>query len=122
MKKLHGKVNAHQENYRLTLDWSRFDTTLPAFLLNDVFDMLRGFISFNKMKCDDEIIEYTESKAREYERIFDWVQYNFIHTKIMLPDATTYQKHSGIPSGSFLTSIIGSISNMIMIETLLDRM
>jgi len=73
MKKLHGRVNADRDNYRLTLDWSRFDTTLPEFLLNDVFNMLRGFIDFQKMKCEGKIFDFTESKAAEYERIFDWV-------------------------------------------------
>jgi hypothetical protein len=48
--------------------------------------------------------------------LFDYIKDSFIHSCILLPSGRIVQKHTGIPSGSGLTSLIGSIANMLIIE------
>lgn len=66
-------------------------------------------IDFTRIHTPDGIHCISEQKAERYERIFDWVIDNFINSKIMLPDGTTYIKDHGIPSGSKLTSLLGTL-------------
>jgi len=44
-----------------------------------------------------------EQKANRYKNVWKWIRFNFIYTKIMLPNGEVYTKKRGIPSGSFLT-------------------
>jgi hypothetical protein len=81
-------------------DFSRFDSCVPAFMLRDVFSILRDAIVLDSV----------------LESVWDVVVRDFIHTRIVGPDGNIYQKHRGIPSGSAFTSLVGSIVNLIVSE------
>ena len=81
------------------LDYSKYDSTVPKWIIKRVFEMIKGLF--------DE---------KEHSTI-DWICYEFIHTKIIMPDGTIKQKCKGIPSGSYFTQIVGSLVNMLMIRT-----
>jgi len=82
------------------LDWSRFDSTVPRFLIRFVFGIVR------------------KAFGSEYKNVFDMLEHYFIHTPIMMPDGRVFVKHTGIPSGSRFTAIIGSIANWILIKAM----
>lgn len=81
----------------LTLDFSSFDASVPAFVIRDAFDILRNQF------------DLTPDQDKQWQFIVNY----FIHTPLMLYGEVK-QKHRGIPSGSCFTSIIGTICNMIV--------
>lgn len=101
------------EYVALTQDWKSFDATIPNFIIDEVFKMFKDSIDFTQMKVGNEIQTISQKAAAKLEKVFDWVKWNFTHTKIMLPDGRMVRKQSGIPSGSYFTSLVGSIANAI---------
>jgi len=82
------------------LDFSGFDSSVPAFLIGDAFEILRTHLELDAEETD----------------LFYRLTNDFIHSRIVLPDASMYQKHRGIPSGSPFTSLIGSICNLLILN------
>nr|QXV86361.1 RNA-dependent RNA polymerase [Partitiviridae sp.] len=82
------------------IDWSQFDATVHRFEIHAAFDLLKEHIFFPN---------------KETEQAFEISRQLFIHKKIAAPDGNVYWSHKGIPSGSYYTSMIGSIVNMLRI-------
>lgn len=85
----------------IALDWKSFDATVSTFEINAAFDLLKTLVQFPNI---------------ETEQCFEISRQLFIHKKIAAPDGKIYWSHKGIPSGSYYTSIIGSIVNRLRIE------
>lgn len=99
---LRGKISSMRlGRFWLSSDYSKFDQTIPSWLIWTCFNVIKKF--FPK-SCSTEI---------------DWIAYRFINTYLILPDGSLIQKHKGIPSGSNFTQIIGTMCNMIMLLTYL---
>lgn len=92
------------KKYWTSIDYSKFDQTLPAWLLGLCFDIIKGL--------------YDE----QYHRELSWIAYNFIHTKAILPGGNVVMKDHGIPSGSGFTQIVGTIANMIIMLSYLSSL
>lgn len=88
--------NANTLPYWYCTDYSKFDQTIPDWLIHQAFNFVRSCYSSN------------------YKKIIDWIEYNFIHTKMLLPSGDVVEVHKGIPSGSNFTQLIGSICNYLM--------
>jgi hypothetical protein len=88
------------------LDFSGFDSTVPAFVIGDAFDIVHSHLLLDAEETD----------------LFYRLTNDFIHSRIVLPDASIYQKHRGIPSGSPFTSIVGSICNLIILNYIWIRL
>jgi hypothetical protein len=95
-------VSELQSRFRrvYSIDFSGFDASVPAFIIADAFKILKTYLCFK----DDE------------EELLDRLIHDFIHTRIVLPDCSMWQKHRGIPSGSPFTSMIGSLCNLIVLN------
>ena len=85
----------------VSLDYSKFDATIQAWLIKDVFNFL------------SEYYPPSERKA------FEWISHNFIHMQLLMPDGRIHNLHKGIKSGSYFTQIVGSLCNILMILTYL---
>lgn len=83
------------------IDWKQFDATVSRFEINAAFDLIKEIMYFPN---------YQTEVAFEVSRQL------FIHKKIAAPNGKIYWVHKGIPSGSYFTSIIGSIVNRLRIE------
>jgi hypothetical protein len=69
-------------------------------MLDDVFRVLRTHL---------------ELDANERE-VWDRFVSDFIHSRIITPDGSVFQKHKGIPSGSSFTSLVGSVTNLLLLN------
>lgn len=84
-----------------SFDWSKFDATIPTQVVSTAFDIVEGMLT--------EVPEYMQL-VRRY----------FSTCAIVDPFGRVIKgRRRGIPSGSFFTSIVGSISNLLMITYLL---
>lgn len=96
------QVNSDSE-WIYSLDWKSFDSTVHRFEINTAFDIIKDYIEFPNY---------------ETEQSFEIARQLFIHKKVAAPDGKVYFVHKGIPSGSYFTSLIGSIINKLRIEYL----
>lgn len=85
------------------LDWKQFDASVSRFEINAAFDLIK------------ELVDFPNSST---EAAFELSRQLFIHKKIAAPNGKTYWSHKGIPSGSYFTSVAGSIINKLRIEYL----
>jgi len=85
---------------RFSLDFSGFDSTIPASLIDFAFTVLKS-----------HFVPMSEVQERVWYQIIRY----FIHTPIVMPDASIWRKHHGVPSGSYFTQMIDSIVNYLCV-------
>lgn len=80
------------------LDYSKFDSSICARFIYFAFDVMKTHFR-----------EFVEDEEIAWKRMVDY----FIHTTILMPDGYIYQKHGGVPSGSYFTQLVDSIVNFM---------
>lgn len=98
-------------------DWSKFDKTIPPWLIRDAFRIIEESIDKTKVK-DVEGKIWKVRPWRSHRRWRKMVNY-FIDTPIRMSDGRRFIKHGGVPSGSCWTNIIDSIVNAIVVRYLI---
>nr|UFE16632.1 RNA-dependent RNA polymerase [Brassica campestris chinensis cryptic virus 1] len=87
----------------MSLDWSSFDATVNRFEINAAFDLMKEHLVFPDF---------------DTEMAYELCRQIFTHKKVAAPDGKIYWSHKGIPSGSYFTSLVGSIVNKLRVEYL----
>ena len=85
-------------NSFLSLDYSKYDSTIPAWLIHAAFDILR------------------EISGHDQSDLLNVIERDFIYKNMITPYGVIYARH-GNPSGSRLTAIINGICNELITET-----
>lgn len=88
-------------SFWLSIDYSAYDSTQPAWLLHEAFKVLKA--------C---FVSLTEEEAR----ILEIIEEDYIRKNVITADGVLYITH-GTPSGSALTTIINGIVNELITET-----
>jgi len=92
--------------YYITLDWSKFDSSVQPYEIELAFDLLESMIEFPDL---------------ETLLIFKYVKRLFISRKVAAPDGNVFVRTGGVPSGSYFTHIVDSIINWNRIKYLFKR-
>lgn len=92
--------------HMLTIDYSNYDQSIPAWLIYDAFDVVKE--AFNGGDFD--------------EKIWKIVVHDFIHKVFLSANNRLDYVSKGVPSGSMFTQIIDSIVNRIMVLTYLNSL
>jgi hypothetical protein len=93
-------------------DWSKFDSSIPAWLIRDIFNEMYHWYDFSHV-IDSEQKIWPANAEQSIRRYWKLVNY-FINTPIRLPDGSRYRKNYGVPSGSMFTNIIDTFINAIV--------
>lgn len=86
--------------YVYSLDFSGFDASIPAHIIDDAFGLLATYLEMSDEETD----------------LFRRVQNDFIHSQLLTPEGEIYQVHKGVPSGNPFTSLIDSVVNLIVVQ------
>lgn len=90
-----------EEQYGIGFDFTKFDSSLQPWLIDEVFHILEDNIEFP---------DYYSHMAFHYA----WA--HFIKRPVVMPDGRMWLKQVGLPSGSYFTQVVGSIANHIGIS------
>jgi hypothetical protein len=94
------------------LDFSGFDTHVPAWLIHVAFDILKRCLDWEY----DGTTPHTRKGKQKLSNLWNAVKWYFINTPILMPDGRMFRKHHGVPSGSFFTQLIDSVVNYILVK------
>lgn len=101
----------------IMLDYSAFDSLVPAWLIRDSFKLLAEKFDFSHVNQGGNILPVDEShEKRKFKRMVDY----FINTTIRNSDGRRFRKNHGVPFGSMFTNIIDTIVNLLVMYTICD--
>jgi hypothetical protein len=108
------RAAASHNDYYVSMDASKFDTTISAGMIKSAFAALRTWFD----PRDEVGFGHTVMEC------FDIIEDYFIHTPIVMPSTSgpllySGKKH-GVPSGSYYTQLVDSFVNTAMVGAL-DR-
>lgn len=96
------------------LDFSKFDTKVPSWLIRVAFDILRQNIEWSTFRGKPVSVR----DRQKWRNVWDGMVWYFINTPILMPDGRMFRKRRGIPSGSWFTQLIDSVVNYILVDYL----
>lgn len=108
--------NMHYQNILLSLDFSAYDTSIPPWLILEVYKMFESYINFSAY-------DYHGKPDPEKTRKLFWrLARECIDTRFRMPDGYEFQKRGGVDSGSFDFQLIECICTWIMIRYALRKL
>lgn len=98
--------NASPSSTAVMLDWSKFDKSIPAWLIRDTFRIMELCFDFSKVR--DSEGKVWSVKAEQSQRRWNKIINYFVNAPFRLQNGDRYRKDSGVPSGSGFTNLIDS--------------
>jgi len=95
----------------LGLDFSKYDTSLPPWLINMAFSILEENIDFESFTSGEK------SNVQKVKRVWTRIKRTMIDTFFLMPDGWMFQKHTGVDSGSFVFQLIENICTYIIVTS-----
>jgi hypothetical protein len=109
-------VNLREGETLYGIDFSSFDTSVPAWLIRVAFNILRQNINWETFQGD----KVSKREAQKWRNVWDAMVWYFINTPILMPDGRMFRKYRGVPSGSWFTGMIDSVVNYILVSYLAE--
>jgi len=98
------------------LDFSKFDTKVPSWLIRVAFDILRQNIEWDTWRGQ----KVSKHDRQKWRNVWDGMVWYFINTPILMPDGRMFRKRRGVPSGSWWIQMVDSVVNYILVEYLTE--
>nr|CUS18593.1 RNA dependent RNA polymerase [Beauveria bassiana partitivirus 2] len=98
------------------LDFSSFDTKVPAWIIYAAFDIVKQNVNFETFNGKP----VSPADRQKWKNVWDGMVWYFVNTPILMPDGRMFRKLRGVPSGSWWTQIIDSVVNYIINQYLAD--
>lgn len=104
-------VKIPNSKYMMT-DWSKFDKTIPAWLIRDAFSLLAELIDFDHVLDSEGKIWHVRGyrSRRRWKKLIDY----FIETPVRTCKGERFLVRAGVPSGSCFTNIVDTIVNCLV--------
>lgn len=120
MEYINNMVSEVPHTHILLGDWSRFDKTIPPWLVRDSFRILETWIDFGHIQHSDGSVTRTNPHRalRQWKAMVNY----FIDTPCRLSNGERFIKHGGVPSGTCFTNMIDSMVNAIVMRYLVYEM
>lgn len=99
-------LTPRDDAYYLSIDWSKFDSSVQPYEIELAFDLL------------ESIIDFPDNTTR---LVFKYIKQLFLKRKIAAPDGRVFMRYGGIPSGSYFTHLVDSIINWNRMRYLFKR-
>jgi hypothetical protein len=96
------------------LDFSAFDSSVPAWLIRTAFDILHQNVDWLNWRGKPT----TKRSRQKWRNVWDGMVWYFINTPILMPDGRMFRKHRGVPSGTWYTQLVDSVVNYIVVQYL----
>jgi len=96
------------------LDFSAFDSSVPAWLIRVAFNILKQNVNFATFEGKP----VGKRDAQKWKNVWDAMVWYFVSTPILMPDGRMFRKSKGVPSGSWWTQMIDSVVNYILVDYL----
>jgi hypothetical protein len=122
-KRIHNE--SQDDEIFLMIDWSKFDKHLQHWLILDILDMLEQLFDFSQYMPNklDPRYASTSSQPERIKRLFAFIKKFYTNGRLRTPDGALWElQFSGLLSGCFGTSLIGSLANYIIISTVLKTL
>jgi hypothetical protein len=104
----------------ITIDWSRFDKRARFWLITLIFGVTRSFLDFNNGYVPTKDYPTSPTAPDKLQALWEWTVEAFFNSPIILPDGTIWKRlFAGIPSGLFITQLMDSWVNYVMICAIL---
>jgi len=98
------EVMLHARQDILSVDFSRFDASVPRVLIEQIFAILRSWFT---------------SKAHP---VIDYVERCFLEIGLLTPEGILQDRNGGVPSGSGVTNLIDSLVQLFAFHYISHRM
>nr|APG78308.1 RdRp [Hubei partiti-like virus 9] len=112
MAYLNDMLNCFHDSSYIVGDWSKFDKTIPPWLIRDCFQIVMDAFDHSKV-VDSEGLVWNVNPARSIRRFKRIVRY-FINTPVRMCTGRRFMKLGGVPSGSMWTNLIDSMVNTLV--------
>lgn len=112
---LSGYKVAYNQHPLLSLDFKKYDTSIPPWLIFSVYNIFQGYLRFDKYKY------HGTPDPEKTNKLYWRLARECVDTRFRMPDGYEFRKHGGVDSGSFDFQLIECVCTWIMINYALRK-